>query len=57
MQKFTLMLAGLGLAAAALPATAIAAPAPAPHAASYQGAWQNINARQERLENLINSYL
>jgi hypothetical protein len=48
MKKFTLMLAGLGIAAAALPATAIAAPAP--HFASYQAGWQNINARQARLD-------
>jgi hypothetical protein len=52
MKKFTLMLAGLGIAAAAVPATAIAAPAP--HAASYQGGWQNINARQARLDARIN---
>ncbi|MDV3458076.1 hypothetical protein RZN05_13855 [Sphingomonas sp. HF-S4] len=54
MQKFTLMLAGLGIAAATVPATAIAAPAAAPHAASYQGGWQNINARQARLDARIN---
>ncbi|ATY33713.1 hypothetical protein [Sphingomonas psychrotolerans] len=52
MKKFSLMLAGLGIAAAAVPATAIAAPAP--HAASYQAGWQNINARQARLEARIN---
>lgn len=53
MKKFTLMVAGLGIAAAAIPATAIAAPQPA--AASFQGgAWQNINARQNRIENRIN---
>jgi hypothetical protein len=52
MKKFTLMLAGLGIAAAAVPATAIAAPAP--HAASYQSGWQNINARQARLDARIN---
>lgn len=48
MKKLTLMLAGLGIAAAAVPASAIAAPAP--HFASYQGGWQNINARQANLE-------
>lgn len=54
MKTFTLMLAGLGIAAAALPATtASAAAAPAPYAANYQG-WQNVNARQARLENRIN---
>jgi hypothetical protein len=52
MKKFTLMLVGLGIAAAALPATAIAAPAP--HFASYQAGWQNINARQARLDARIN---
>ena len=53
MKKFTLMIAGLGIAAAAVPATAIAAPVAAPSAASFQ-AWQNINARQARLEQRIN---
>jgi len=54
MKKFTLMLAGLGIAAAAIPATAIAA-APQPGYASFQGgAWQNINARQNRIESRIN---
>jgi hypothetical protein len=52
MKKFSLMLAGLGIAAAAVPATAIAAPAP--NAASYQAGWQNINARQSRLDARIN---
>ena len=52
MKKFSLVLAGLGIAAAAVPATAFAAPAP--HVASYQGAWQNINARQARLDARIN---
>jgi len=52
MKKFSLMLAGLGIAAAAVPATAFAAPAPL--AASYQAGWQNINARQARLEARIN---
>ncbi|UZK67617.1 hypothetical protein [Sphingomonas sp. M1-B02] len=51
MKKFTLMLAGLGIAAATLPATVSAAPAPG--YASVQ-AWQNINARQQRLETRIN---
>lgn len=56
MKKFTLMIAGLGIAAAAIPATAIAA-APQPGYADFQrggGAWQNINARQNRIENRIN---
>ncbi len=52
MKKFSLMLAGLGIAAAAVPATAIAAPAP--HAASVQAGWQNINARQARIDTRIN---
>jgi len=50
MQKFALMLAGLGIAAATVPAAAIAAPAPA----YAQAGWQNINARQARLETRIN---
>ena len=53
MKKITLMLAGLGIAAAALPATAIAAPQPG-FASFQRGAWQNINARQNRIENRIN---
>ncbi len=52
MKKITLMLAGLGIAAAALPATAIAAPQPG-YASFQRGAWQNINARQNRIENRI----
>ena len=54
MKKFTLMLAGLGIAAAAIPATAIAAPAPQPGYGFQGGAWQNINARQNRIEAKIN---
>ncbi len=54
MKKFTLMLAGLGIAATAIPATAMAA-APAPgYGYAQGGAWQNINARQARIENRIN---
>ncbi|MBB5709760.1 hypothetical protein [Sphingomonas xinjiangensis] len=49
MQKFALMLAGLGIAAATVPAAAIAAPAPA----FAQAGWQNVNARQARLETRI----
>lgn len=52
MKKITLMLAGLGIAAAAVPATVSAAPAAAP--AFAQAGWQNINARQNRLEDRIN---
>jgi hypothetical protein len=52
MKKFSLVLAGLGIAAASVPAAAVAAPAP--HFASYQGGWQNINARQAKLEARIN---
>ena len=52
MKKITMMLAGLGMAAAALPATASAA---APASPSIQrGVWQNINARQNRIEAKIN---
>ncbi|MCD2324088.1 hypothetical protein LQ953_08700 [Sphingomonas sp. IC-56] len=50
MNKFALMLAGLGIAAATVPATAMAAPAPG----YAQAGWQNINARQARLESRIN---
>lgn len=49
MKKIALMIAGLGIAASAVPMTATAAPA----FASVQ-AWQNINARQNRLEARIN---
>ncbi len=57
MKTITILLAGLGIAAAALPATtATAATAPNHGYASFQGqgAWQNINARQNRLEQRIN---
>ena len=55
MKKFTIMLASVAVAAAAMPAIATAAPAP-DYGFSYQGggAWQNINARQNRIENRIN---
>ncbi|MGK6356151.1 hypothetical protein ACMGDH_13120 [Sphingomonas sp. DT-207] len=49
MKKFALLVAGLGIAAAALPATAASA-APAPAHGYYQSGWQNINARQARLD-------
>ncbi|KTF68137.1 hypothetical protein ACNFJ7_16000 [Sphingomonas sp. HT-1] len=45
MKKFMLLIAGLGVAAAAVPASA---------APAFQGGWQNINARQDRLEQRIN---
>jgi hypothetical protein len=55
MKKFSLMIAGLGIAVSAIPATAFAAPAPAPRYGMMQGgAWQNINARQARIEARIN---
>ena len=55
MKKFTIMLASVAVAAAAMPAIATAAPAP-DYGFSYQGggAWQNINARQARIEARIN---
>ena len=54
MKKFTIMLASVAVAAAAMPAVATAAPAP-DYGFSYQGgAWQNINARQARIEARIN---
>lgn len=49
MKKFSLMIAGLGIAVSAIPATAFAAPALAPRYGYDQG-WQNINARQARIE-------
>lgn len=50
MKKFAILLASLGVAAAAVPAVASAAPV-----AGYgQQGWQNINARQNRIENRIN---
>ena len=52
MKKFTMMIAGLGIAAAALPATVSAAPVQG--YARVQAPWQNINARQARLEQRIN---
>ena len=53
MKKFALMLAGIGMAAAAVPATAAVA-APMPGYGYGQGVWQNINARQDRIEKRIN---
>ena len=54
MKKFTIMLASVAVAAAAMPAIATAAPAN-DYGYSFQGgAWQNINARQNRIENRIN---
>jgi hypothetical protein len=53
MKKFAILLASLGAVAAAVPATA--APAPAAPGYGFQGgAWQNINARQNRIEARIN---
>ena len=55
MKKFLTLLAGLGIAASAIPATAIAAPAfgaPGYGAPAPRG-WENINARQARLESRI----
>ena len=54
MKKFTILLASVAAAAAAVPTIATAAPAP-DYGFSYQGgAWQNINARQNRIEARIN---
>jgi hypothetical protein len=52
MKKIVIILASLGAVAAAVPATA--APAPAPGYGFQGGAWQNINARQNRIEAKIN---
>jgi hypothetical protein len=52
MKKFTILLAGIAAAAAAVPAVATAAPMPG--YGMQQGAWQNINARQNRIEAKIN---
>lgn len=54
MKKFTIMLASVAVAAAAMPAIATAAPAPNYGFDQRGGAWQNINARQNRIENRIN---
>ena len=55
MKKIAILLASLGAIVAVAPATASAAPASAP-GYSFQGggAWQNINARQSRIEARIN---
>jgi hypothetical protein len=53
MKKFSIMLASVAVAAAAMPAIATAAPAPN-YGFVQGGAWQNINARQARIENRIN---
>ena len=52
MKKFAILIASLGVAAAAVPAVATAAPMPG--YGMQSGAWQNINARQNRIENRIN---
>lgn len=52
MKKFTILLASVAAAAAAVPAVASAAPMPG--YGMQQGAWQNINARQARIEAKIN---
>ena len=52
MKKFTILLASIATAAAAVPA--IASAAPMPGYGFQQGAWQNINARQNRIEMKIN---
>jgi Spy/CpxP family protein refolding chaperone len=58
MKKIVFALAGLGIAAAAIPATANAAPLPGSGFGfgygAQGGAWQNINARQARIEAKIN---
>ena len=55
MKKIAILLAGLGIAAAGVPAAANAAPFPG-HGYGFQGGgmWQNINARQARIEARIN---
>ena len=52
MKKFAILIASLGVAAAAIPTVATAAPLPG--YGMQQGAWQNINARQNRIEMKIN---
>lgn len=52
MKKFTILLASIAATAAAVPAVAIAAPATG--YGFQSGAWQNINARQNRIEMKIN---
>lgn len=52
MKKLMILAAGLGVATATIPAAAIAAPAG--HATvSVSMQWQNINARQARIDNRI----
>ena len=55
MKKITILLAGLAVAAAGVPAAASAAPLPG-SGFGFQGGgvWQNINARQARIEAKIN---
>ncbi|MCW3836419.1 hypothetical protein ACFQ1E_10665 [Sphingomonas canadensis] len=53
MKKFIILAATAAVAATSIPATAIAAPAHGPaYGADYfqGGPWQNINARQSRIE-------
>jgi hypothetical protein len=50
MKKFAILLASVAAATAAVPAMA----APAPGYGYQGGAWQNINARQNRIEAKIN---
>jgi len=52
MKKFAIMIASIAAATAAMPAIATAAPAPGYSA--QRGVWQNINARQSRIESRIN---
>lgn len=52
MKKLTILLASIATAAATVPAVATAAPMPG--YGMQQGAWQNINARQNRIEMKIN---
>ena len=54
MKKIALLLAGLGIAAAGVPAAATAAPAYGAGYGMQRGMWQNINARQARIEARIN---
>ena len=58
MKKIAILLAGLGIAAASVPAAASAAPLNHGHGYGYghqdRGMWQNINARQARIEARIN---
>lgn len=54
MKKIAIVLAGIGMAVATVPAASAATAAPQPGYSQQGGPWQNINARQSRIEAKIN---